>query len=164
MSIPPKIVASARMGWRWQWNQLMNGLAPADKEGNYFRPPSQVQNSIVPNKDDLLKSPPDELPVLVIGRSCPWAHRTWLIYELRNLKPNLNLLIAKADHQEGLWKIEPTWMACTTLMDIYKLCNIPPRNRATVPALIDPKKLPGRKPKLLGNESAQLVETMNSWQ
>ena len=50
MSIPPKIVASARIGWRWQWNQLMNGLAPADKAGNYLRPPSKHKNSIVLEK------------------------------------------------------------------------------------------------------------------
>ena len=69
MSIPPKIVASARMGWRWQWNQLMNGLAPADKEGNYCRTTSQAQHAISPSQCDLLKRSKAQLPVLIIGRS-----------------------------------------------------------------------------------------------
>ena len=54
MSIPPVIVSSSRKAWKWQWNQLMNGLAPADKAGNYCRQPSQAQHAITPNQKDLL--------------------------------------------------------------------------------------------------------------
>ena len=102
MSIPPTIVSSARTGWKWQWNQLMNGLAPADKAGNFCRKPSQAQNAILPNPADLLNRSIDEFPILVIGRSCPWAHRTWLMYELRNLSSSLNLLIAHPDYKLSL--------------------------------------------------------------
>ena len=49
MSIPPCIVNSARMGWRWEWKQLMNGLAPADKAGSYIRPQSQHLKAKVPS-------------------------------------------------------------------------------------------------------------------
>ncbi|MBM5820490.1 MAG: glutathione S-transferase family protein, partial [Cyanobacteria bacterium K_DeepCast_150m_m2_101] len=40
MAIPPAVVSAARAGWRWQWLQLMQGLGPADGEGNYRRPAS----------------------------------------------------------------------------------------------------------------------------
>ncbi len=163
MSISPAIVSSARKAWKWQWNQLMNGLAPADKDGNYCRKKSQAQKAKPPSKIDLLNRSSQELPILIIGRSCPWAHRTWLLYELRSLKSNLNLLIAEPDYQSGLWKIKPHWMGCESLLEIYKLCGSAPAQRATVPALIDPKNNKTKKPKLLGNESAQLVEAMNIW-
>ena len=45
MRIPPIAIASAKRGWNWQWNQLMNGLAPADERGNYQRPSSQHQQA-----------------------------------------------------------------------------------------------------------------------
>ena len=163
MSIPPIIVSSARMGWKWQWNQLMNGLAPADEAGNYCRPKSKAQNSLSITATDLLKRSQEELPVLIIGRSCPWAHRTWLIYVLRNLQASLNLTIAQPDYKAGLWSISPTLMGCKSLLEVYKLCDAPPSRRATVPALIDPIITNTKKPKLLGNESAQLVETLNIW-
>ncbi len=163
MSIPPAIVSSARMGWKWQWNQLMNGLAPADKSGRFCRKPSQAKNAVLPNATDLLNRSPDKFPLLVIGRSCPWAHRTWLMYELRNLKSSLNLLIAQPEPKEGLWKIYPSWKGCESLLEIYNFCNSPPTHRATVPALFDPKQTSKIKPKLLGNESAQLVEILNEW-
>ena len=53
MSIPPALVTTARMGWNWQWQQLMNGLAPADQEGNYKRPPSQKQQAVIPSLEEL---------------------------------------------------------------------------------------------------------------
>ncbi|WP_269622297.1 glutathione S-transferase family protein [Prochlorococcus marinus] len=163
MSIPPGIVTTARKGWNWQWNQLMNALAPCDEQGNYVRKPSHALKATIPNKQDLLQRSKNELPLLIIGRSCPWAHRTWLIYELKNLSSSLNLLIAEADHKAGNWKINPAWKGCNSLLEIYKLCNSPPEHRATVPALIDPKGIPNSQPKLLGNESAQLVEVLNEW-
>ena len=163
MAIPPIAVAMARMGWNWQWNQLMNGLAPADHEGNYQRPPSQHQKALVPNKSELKSRPKSHLPHLIIGRSCPWAHRTWLIYQLRDLKKNLNLIIAKADKKAGRWSLEPSWLGCESLLAIYQKCGQPPTYRATVPTLIDPGEPSEDNPKLLGNESAQLVEVLNQW-
>ncbi len=163
MSIPPQIVSSARQGWNWQWKQLMNGLAPADNAGNFIRQKSQALNAIPPNPEDLTTRSPESLPILIIGRSCPWAHRTWLIYELRNLQKNLNLVIASPNYKSGRWEINPSLMGCKTLLDIYKLCNSPPSHRATVPTIIDPNPNNQLSPKLLGNESAQLVEAMDVW-
>ncbi|WP_320666454.1 glutathione S-transferase family protein [Prochlorococcus sp. MIT 1307] len=163
MSIPPIAVATARMGWKWQWNQLMNGLAPADRFGNYQRPPSQHQNAVIPKHNDLAGRSQDELPHLIIGRSCPWAHRTWLVYELRNLQSNLNILIANPDKKRGRWQIEPSWLGCDSLLSLYQKCGEPPNHRATVPALIDPGATANDSPKLLGNESTQLIEVLNQW-
>ncbi len=163
MTISPAVVATARKGWRWQWNQLMNGLAPADTKGRYQRPPSQHQNAIVPSKNQLVDLSEAQLPRLIIGRSCPWAHRTWLVYELRNLHKNLVLLIAKANKKSGRWELEPAWLNCDSLLSLYQLCKTPPSYRATVPALVNPGAAKTCTPKLLGNESAQLVEVLNQW-
>tara|TARA_Y100001968_G_C19438502_1_gene761165 strand:+ start:1741 stop:2718 length:978 start_codon:yes stop_codon:yes gene_type:complete len=163
MGIPPVLVCTAKKAWNWQWQQLMNGLAPSDKSGNYKRPKSQKQQSPVLLKSDLFNRTSQQLPVLVIGRSCPWAHRTWLVYHLRGLDKTLNLLIAQANSNEGRWRIDPPFLKCKSLTALYKLCNCPPSNRATVPALIDPENDNTQHPQLLGNESAQLVEVLNQW-
>lgn len=163
MSIPPIAVRTARNGWHWQWNQLMNGLAPADKEGNYQRPISQHQKIIVRSLNDLSNRSKAQLPTLIIGRSCPWAHRTWLVYELRNLNEKLNLIIAKVDQEAGRWKLDPPWLDCNSLLGLYKKCGHPPRFRATVPTLIDPGESNSSQPLLLGNESRKLIEVLNQW-
>ncbi len=162
MSIPPCVVNAARMSWKWQWNQLMNGLAPADKQGNYCRPQSQHLKAIVPEKSTISNRTSDDIPRLIVGRSCPWAHRTWLVYQLRDLKKYLQVVIAHADHNAGRWKIDPPWLGCNSLLALYQLCGAPPSHRATVPLIVDPKANKS-KPQILGNESAQLVETLNEW-
>ena len=163
MSIPKFIVCAAKKGWKWQWEQLMNGLGPADKEGEYTRPKSIYQNSSVPLSSELKARPENQLPTLIIGKTCPWAHRTWLIYELRNLKDYLNLRYANANHNSGRWEMDNPFLGCNSLKDIYLKCGSDSNMRATVPVLIDPKNNIANKPQILGNESSQLIKTLNKW-
>ena len=97
MALPPLVVATAREGWRWQWRQLMQGLGPADAEGRYQRPASDRMDVLIPDRSGLKLRTDAERPRLVIGRSCPWAHRTWLMHRLRRLEGTLTLLMATAD-------------------------------------------------------------------
>ena len=141
MAVPPLVVATAREGWRWQWRQLMQGLGPADTEGRYVRPPSDRLKVTVPDATALDRRSALQRPRLVIGRSCPWAHRTWLMHGLRHLEGSLELLMATADHRAGRWTLEPTWMDCSTLVELYRHCGTPPNHRATVPALWIPETM-----------------------
>ena len=163
MSIPPIAVVTARRSWNWQWNQLMNGLAPTDPKGNYQRPPSEHQKATILEENDIINRSKQNLPYLIIGRSCPWAHRTWLVFQLRDLHKNLNLIVAKVDKKAGRWAMEPSLLGCDSLLGLYKKCGQPPSHRATVPTIVDPGANNQSKPKLLGNESTQLIEVLNNW-
>ena len=163
MSIPPLVVKTAKQVWFCQWNLLMNGLAPSDQEGNYCRPASQKPQAIVPLTQEIFNRKSEELPRLLIGRSCPWAHRTWLVFKLRNLEDTLKLILVKANPNEGRWILNSSWLGCTSLQELYKTCGESTSQRATVPALIDPGISKINKPHLIGNESAQLVEALNNW-
>ena len=163
MAVPPLVVATARDGWRWQWRQLMQGLGPADAEGRYVRPPSDRLEVTVPPSEELLGRSMQQRPRLVIGRSCPWAHRTWLMHRLRQLEGTLTLLTAKADHRAGRWSLAPSWLGCDSLLALYRHCGTPPHHRATVPALVDPGNDADITPRLLGNDSAALSEALNHW-
>ena len=158
MSIPPFVVIAARWGWQWQWQRLMGGLAPADSKGNYQRPASDHQLAELPEDKNLLERKSAMKHHLIIGRSCPWAHRTWIVNQLRDLGKSITLLMANADHRGGRWIINPPWLGCKSLLDLYKHCGVPPTYRATVPVLIDPKI-----PRIMGNESSQLIEILNRW-
>ena len=158
MSIPPIVVMAARAGWHRQWQLLMGGLGPADAEGNYTRPISDHLEAALPDQRQRQDRSPDHLPRLIVGRSCPWAHRTWLVHQLRGLDNSLKLLMAAADHKAGRWQLEPPWLNCSTLLELYQHCGAPPSYRATVPVLVDPEG-----PRILGNDSAPLVELLNRW-
>jgi len=158
MSIPPIVVMAARSGWRWQWSRLMGGLGPADSAGNYRRPISDHLEAERPDPEQLRVRSDHQRHRLIIGRSCPWAHRTWLVHRLRGLENSLTVLMATADHRAGRWQLDPPWLGCNSLLELYRACATPPSHRATVPALVDPQG-----PRILGNESAQLVELLNRW-
>ena len=158
MTIPPVVVQTARFGWHWQWQRLMGGLGPADADGNYQRPISDHLSAEVPERADLEARSVHERPLLILGRSCPWAHRSWLLHNLRELNGTINLVMAKADHQGGRWVLDPPWNHCTTLLDLYRHCGAPPSYRATVPVLVDPIH-----PHILCNDSAPMVELLSQW-
>lgn len=157
MAIPPVLVKTARCGWTWQWQRLMGGLGPSDSAGNYQRPATDHPAATLPTEPLVGRSTTDR-PLLILGRSCPWAHRTWLVHTLRQLDGSLTLLMAEADHQAGRWRLTPPWRDCSTLLELYRHCGAPPSHRATVPVLLDPLER-----RILGNESAQLVELLNRW-
>ena len=136
----------------------MGGLGPADAAGNYTRPSSDPLTQPALNHEDLLQRSAGQRPILVIGRSCPWAHRTWLVHQLRHLHNSLTLVMARADHNAGRWALDPALEGCKTLLELYQHCDAPPSYRATVPVLVDPKTRT-----LLGNDSAPLVDLLNRW-
>ena len=154
MPIPPLVVSTARWAWHWQWLQLMGGLGPADAAGNYRRPDSPFA-----------QLPP--LPtgarqagrhVLIVGRSCPWAHRAWLVWGLRQLEASIELLVVEPDPQAGRWCFLQPFLGCTTLQELYRLVGADPGARATVPVLVDQLER-----RIVLGESALLIELLNCW-
>ncbi|MEY4360366.1 MAG: hypothetical protein RLZZ631_1852 [Cyanobacteriota bacterium] len=154
MAIPPAVVAAARAGWRWQWLQLMGGLGPADDEGNYTRPSAAFTS--LPALPGNAADPGAH--VLIVGRSCPWAHRAWLVWQLRQLHPSIELLVVEPDPAAGRWRFREPFLNCDTLQELYRRSGADPQQRATVPVLVE--RASGRV--VLG-ESARLMELLNRW-
>jgi putative glutathione S-transferase len=163
MAIPPIFVKAARDIWSFEWKILMNGLAPSDSNGNYKRPINIQQQIQIPTKEDLKNRASNQMPGLIIGRSCPWAHRAWIIHEIKGLKKSINLHIAQVDKEGGRWRLDPPIKGCKTLQELYQKCGNYQSRRATVPMLFDPGKEPKSKLRLINNESAELVEILNNW-
>jgi putative glutathione S-transferase len=154
MAIPPAVVAAARCGWHWQWRQLMGGLGPADGEGNYVRPVSPF--AACPPVPAAAAEPGGHL--LIVGRSCPWAHRAWLTWRLRGLERSIDLVVAEPDPAAGRWVFTEPLLGCTSLQALYRRAGADPAQRATVPVLVE--RASGR---IVVGESARLMELLNAW-
>ncbi len=154
MAIPPAVVRAARAGWHWQWLQLMNGLGPADGEGNYTRATGAfVQRPPLPANAGEAGG-----HVLIVGRSCPWAHRAWLVWLLRQLQGSIELLTVEPDPEAGRWRFSQPFLGCSTLQELYQRAGADPSQRATVPVLVE--RASGR---VVVGESARLMELLNAW-
>ena len=154
MTIPAVVVAAARAGWHWQWQRLMGGLGPADAEGNYRRPAAAF--TALPPLPAQAGEPGRH--VLIVGRSCPWAHRAWLVWRLRQLQESIALLVVDPDPKAGRWRFSTPFLGCNTLQELYQRAGADPNQRATVPVLVEQ----GSGAVVLG-ESARLIELLNRW-
>lgn len=154
MAPPAPLVRTARALWRWQWRQLMGGLGPADAEGHYRRPSGAfIALPAVP-----ADAAAADGHVLIVGRSCPWAHRAWLVWSLRQLQASITLVVVDPDPEAGRWRFNEAFEGCTTLVELYRRSGADPGQRATVPALYS-----RREQRILVGESARLIELLNRW-
>ncbi|MEB3260194.1 MAG: glutathione S-transferase C-terminal domain-containing protein [Cyanobacteriota bacterium] len=154
MTPPPALVRLVRAVWHWQWRQLMGGLAPADAEGRYKRPEGAF-TALPPLPGDA------EQPGrygLIVGRSCPWAHRAWLVWTLRGLESSLRLLVVEPDPAAGRWRFPEPFLGCGSLAELYRRAGGNRQARATVPLLVDLQS-----GAILLNESARVIELLNRW-
>lgn len=132
----------------------MGGLGPADDEGNYVRPDSPFAAATpVPAAAAAAAG-----HVLVVGRSCPWAHRAWLTWRLRRLERSIELVVAEPDPAAGRWLFAAPLLGCTSLPELYRRAGADPAQRATVPVLVE--RASGR---IVVGESARLIELLNAW-
>ncbi len=154
MAPPAALVRGVRHVWHCQWIQLMTGLGPADAQGRYVRPAPVF--AAVPPHSAACGQPGGH--VLIVGRSCPWAHRAWLTWTLRGLAPWVDLQVVEPDPKAGRWRFPQPFESCLTLQDLYRRSGAPSRTRATVPALY------GRSEQtIVLSESARLIEFLNAW-
>ncbi|MCS5699590.1 glutathione S-transferase C-terminal domain-containing protein [Cyanobium sp. FGCU-52] len=151
---PPVLVRTARGLWHWQWRRLMSGLGPADPSGRYRRP--EAAFAALPELPANADQPGAH--VLIVGRSCPWAHRAWLVWSLRRLAGSIDLLVVEPDPAAGRWRFREPFEGCATLADLYRRSDAPAGTRASVPVLVSCGT--GR---ILANESARLIELLNQW-
>jgi putative glutathione S-transferase len=96
--------------------------------------------------------------VLIVGRSCPWAHRAWLVWSLRRLGGSIDLVVVEPDPAAGRWRFTSPFAGCTTLAELYRASGSDRGAPASVPALYSRSQ--GR---IVVNESARLIELLNGW-
>ena len=91
------LINFAKILWFWFWEKLMNGFAPSDTHGNYKRPKGILidKNYYFPRNT--------QKTYLLVGNSCPWCHRTLLIYKLKNLSKKVKIIFLEADINSGQW-------------------------------------------------------------
>ena len=147
------LIKASKKFWVWSWNQLMNGFAPSDIQGNYKRP-----TGIKIDSEYNINNENGHIYILV-GKSCPWCQRTLLIHEIKHLSKKIKVIFLKADFEHGEWIFEKNLNGFIRLSDLYKKANKKIIFRATLPLLISSVK---DEVKILSNESSQIIRLLNS--
>ena len=147
------LIKIAQKFWFWYWRKLMNGFAPSDSQGNYKRPKGIRLNS----NYDINKE--NRSIYLLIGKSCPWCHRTLLVYKIKNLFQHIKVIFLRPDIEHGEWVFEKKFKECNRLHEFYKKANKNSIFRATLPLLIS---FENNEINVLSNESSDIIQLLNS--
>ena len=139
--------------WFWFWTKLMNGFAPSDLYGNYRRP-----KGILVSKINSIENYNDQI-FLLVGNSCPWCHRTLLVYKLKGLSNQVKVIFLKADINSGQWVFNEKFKGCKTLNQFYKKASQRNFFRSTLPILFN---FQNDQINILSSESSQIVCLLNS--
>jgi glutathionyl-hydroquinone reductase len=154
-ALPPGlIVRTGKFVWSTLWHTMMSQMAPRDRTGAYSRPPSEFRSR------ELVAEP--ERYCLIVGMSCPWAHRTLVTRALKGLEDTIGVITVYPSTDEGRWLFDLTqpnlpFADCRSLPDFYRHCHPTYTGRATVPVLWD-----SQSQQIVNNESAEIIELLNS--
>lgn len=151
-SLPPGlIVKTGRLVWTSLWQIMMSRLAPRDRHGAYIRPESQFRQTLDGASGNPYQ-PSAGRYTLVVGMSCPWAHRTLVVRALKGLEAAVAVQTVVPSPEAGGWIFEQPWQGCRTLAQLYRQAKPNYQGRATVPLLWD-----SQTRTIVNNESAEII-------
>lgn len=153
-ALPPGlIVRTGKFVWNTMWHVMMSQIAPRNKMGVYQRPESAFRSQEVSAEAGRY--------FLIVGMSCPWAHRTLVTRALKGLEEAIGTIAVYPSTDEGRWLFDTDqdlpFESCRSLPDFYSQCESGYTGRATVPVLWDSQT--GR---IVNNESAEIIEILNN--
>ncbi|MEM8501582.1 MAG: glutathione S-transferase family protein [Cyanobacteria bacterium P01_D01_bin.1] len=151
---PGLIVRAGKFVWNTMWHAMMSQMAPRNKSGDYVRPESSFRGRQITAEAGRYR--------LIVGMSCPWAHRTLVTRALKGLEDAIAITTVYPSTDEGMWLFDADQLAsplsnCRSLPDFYSCTESGYKGRATVPVLWDSKANI-----IVNNESAEIIELLNS--
>lgn len=154
-SLPPKLIIwLGKFVWTTLWHMMMSKLAPRNKSGEYIRPNSQFRNSI--GNEDNPYPPAQGRYNLIVGLSCPWAHRTLVVRALKGLEEAISVTLVYPSPLEGGWVFNEEKEGYRSLAQLYELAKPGYSGRSTVPVLWD-----NQTKTVVNNESAEIIVMLN---
>ncbi len=156
-SLPPKLIIKlGKFVWTTLWQIMMSNLAPRNESGAYVRPSSQFRNWVGMEEGNSYQ-PVAGRYNLYVGLSCPWAHRTLVVRELKGLEDAVSVSLVSPSPIEGGWILNQEEEGCRTLAELYELAEPGYSGRSTVPVLWDKQTKA-----IVNNESAEIIVMLNS--
>ena len=148
------LIKTGRAVWTTMWQVMMSKLAPRDKAGAYIRPESSFRQWVEPEETALYPAAAGRYE-LIVGMSCPWAHRTLVTRALKGLEGAISVTVV-APSDAGDRAINEPLAASKTLPEINKKHQSGYTGRSTVPVLWDRETHT-----IVNNESAEIIEMLD---
>lgn len=148
---------------------LINGewriqaVNPKTSDGEFHRKPTTFRH-LISNAEGSRFKPESGRYHLYVSLACPWAHRTLIFRQLKDLERHISISIVSPEMLDDGWEFSPYEGATEDhildkryLRDIYTAAEPNFTGRVTVPILWDKKENT-----VVNNESSEIIRMFNS--
>lgn len=143
----------------WQESSVIT----SDDSGSYDRKPSKFRDTI--SLEHSKFTPDADRYHLYVSYACPWAHRTLIMRELKELKPLISVSVVHPYMLNNGWELKSDFKGSTGdninskkyLYEIYQMADSKANTNVTVPILWDRKEKT-----IVNNESSEIIRIFNS--
>ena len=142
---------------------VKTSIITSDDSGAYKRLPRTFLETV--SENHAVFKPETDRYHLYVSLACPWASRTLIYRELKELQNHISVDIVHPDMLEDGWKFDPSFPGATKdsisdyefLRQIYQKADPKITTSVTVPILWDKHTAT-----IVNNESSQIIRIMNS--
>ncbi|MFT6266859.1 MAG: putative glutathione S-transferase [Oleiphilaceae bacterium] len=95
--------------------------------------------------------------ILYVSLACPWAHRTLIFRQLKQLKEYIDVVVVDPIMLENGWELSESNSELDFLYQLYLSADVSYEGRVTVPVLWDTKLKT-----IVSNESSEIIRMLNT--
>ena len=151
------------MGKLIEGKWTVRSIITSDKSGAYKRLPRTFLDNISKNHE--IFKPESKRYHLYVSYACPWATRTLIYRQLKDLDKHISVSVVHPDMLEDGWKFDDSFLGATKdhlydkkfLRELYQKADPSVTTSVTVPVLWDKKT-----ETIVNNESSQIIRIFNS--
>ena len=130
-------------------------IITSNKQGAFDRPPRTFRNTI--SEEHPIFKPEKDRYHLIVSYACPWAHRTLIVRQLKDLAPYISVEVVHPDLNDSGWELNHNIYGLKYLYEIYQKAQADISSTVTVPVLWDKKT-----ETIVNNESSEIIQILNT--
>ena len=142
--------------WVDQWYDTDASGGEFRRQESRFRNWVTADGAAGPTGDEGFKAEPGRYH-LYVSLACPWAHRTLIFRELKDLRDMIDVTVVEPLMLSNGWELKGDQYGLDYLYQLYLKANSEYEGRVTVPVLWDKQSQ-----SIVSNESADIIRMFNS--
>lgn len=142
--------------WVDQWYDTDNSDGEFKRQDSRFRNWLTADGTAGPNGEPGFKAEKGRYH-LYVSLACPWAHRTLIFRELKQLQDYIDVTVVDPIMLENGWELSDPLYGCDYMYELYLKADKQYEGRVTVPVLWDK-----HTQTIVSNESSEIIRMFNT--
>lgn len=142
--------------WVDQWYDTKDSGGEFRRQDSRFRSWLTANGEAGPNGEPGFKAEKGRYS-LYVSLACPWAHRTLIFRQLKQLQDTIDVIVVEPTMLENGWEVKDPLYGLDFMYQLYLKADASYEGRVTVPVLWDKQTQT-----IVSNESAEIIRMLNT--